>query len=81
MAWVLIRQQEAGIYLLKACGLHRKALGAAHSEPESPGPVLAAYPNPAATLSAKQQKYIQHQQKHGWGQDKRGMCTLTTAFW
>jgi len=48
----------------------REALSAVHSEPESPGRVLAAYPNLAVSLSAKPQKYIQHQQQHGWGQDR-----------
>ncbi len=71
MALVLTRRQEAGIHLLKACVLHSEALGAVHSEPESPGPVLAAYPNLAVSLSAKHQKYTQHQQQHAWRQDRR----------
>ena len=71
MASVLTRRQEVGIHLLKACVLHREALGAVHSEPESPGPVLAAYPNLAVLLSARHQKHIQHQHKHDWGRDKQ----------
>ncbi len=51
--------------------LHREALGAVHSEPESPERVLAAYPKHAVLLSAKHQNCMQHQQKHGQGQDKK----------